>query len=64
MIPQIEPIHEVIKALGIKIFVVEGVEADDVIGTLAAEAEQKGISTIISTGDRFSSIGHQKILSW
>ena len=52
MIPQIEPIHEVIKALGIKIFVVEGVEADDVIGTLAAEAEQKGISTIISTGDK------------
>ena len=49
LIPQIEPIHEVIKALGIKIFVVEGVEADDVIGTLAAEAEQKGISTIIST---------------
>ncbi len=52
LIPQIEPIHEVVKALGIKIFVVEGVEADDVIGTLAAEAEQKGISTIISTGDK------------
>ena len=52
LIPQIEPIHEVIKALGIKIFVVEGVEADDVIGTLAAEAEQKGIATIISTGDK------------
>ena len=52
LIPQIEPIHEVIKALGIKIFVVEGVEADDVIGTLATEAEQKGISTIISTGDK------------
>ena len=52
LIPQIEPIHEVIKALGIKIFVVDGVEADDVIGTLAAEAEQKGISTIISTGDK------------
>ena len=52
LIPQIEPIHEVIKALGIKIFVVEGVEADDVIGTLANEAEQKGISTIISTGDK------------
>ncbi len=52
LIPQIEPIHEVIKALGIKIFVVEGVEADDVIGTLASEAEQKGISTIISTGDK------------
>ena len=52
LIPQIEPIHEVIKALGIKIFVVDGVEADDVIGTLAAQAEQKGISTIISTGDK------------
>ena len=52
LIPQIEPIHEVIKALGIKIFVVDGVEADDVIGTLATEAEQKGISTIISTGDK------------
>ena len=52
LIPQIEPLHEVIKALGIKIFVVDGVEADDVIGTLAAQAEQKGISTIISTGDK------------
>ena len=50
--PQIQPIYDIVEALGIKIFVVDNVEADDVIGTLAKEAEEKGISTVISTGDK------------
>ncbi len=50
--PQIEPIHQIIKALGLPLLVIEGVEADDVIGTLAREASEKQINTIISTGDK------------
>ena len=50
--PQIQPIYDIVEALGIKIFVVDNVEADDVIGTLAKQAEEKGISTVISTGDK------------
>ncbi len=49
---QIEPIHEVVRALGWPILMVEGVEADDVIGTLASQAAAQGISTVISTGDK------------
>ena len=49
---QIQPIYDIVEALGIKIFVVDNVEADDVIGTLAKQAEEKGISTVISTGDK------------
>ncbi|WP_102794807.1 DNA polymerase I [Bowmanella denitrificans] len=49
---QIEPIHEIIKAMGLPILVVEGVEADDVIGTLARQASAVGIPTLISTGDK------------
>lgn len=49
---QIQPIHDIIKAMGLPLLVIEGVEADDVIGTLALEASQKGIETIISTGDK------------
>ncbi|MFM2108037.1 MAG: hypothetical protein RLZZ513_1105, partial [Pseudomonadota bacterium] len=49
---QIEPIHEVVKALGWPILMVEGIEADDVIGTLATEATALGLKTIISTGDK------------
>ncbi len=49
---QIEPIHNIIKALGIPLIVHPGVEADDVIGTLAREADQRGRSVIISTGDK------------
>jgi DNA polymerase-1 len=49
---QIEPIHEVVRALGWPILMVEGVEADDVIGTLASQAAAQGISTVISTGSR------------
>ncbi len=49
---QIEPIHEAVRAMGWPILMVEGIEADDVIGTLACEATAKGLSTIISTGDK------------
>ncbi|MEQ3696392.1 MAG: DNA polymerase I [Pseudomonadales bacterium] len=49
---QIQPIHDIIDAMGLPRIVVEGVEADDVIGTLAREASEKGIHTVISTGDK------------
>jgi DNA polymerase-1 len=49
---QIEPLHGVVKAMGLPLIMVEGVEADDVIGTLAKQAEEAGISTLISTGDK------------
>ncbi|WP_343655373.1 DNA polymerase I [Cupriavidus sp.] len=49
---QIEPIHEAVRALGWPIVVVEGVEADDVIGTLACQATQQGVRTVVSTGDK------------
>lgn len=49
---QIEPLHEIIRALGWPLLIVEGVEADDVIGTLARQAEAQGINTIISSGDK------------
>jgi len=49
---QVEPLLESITALGWPLLQIEGVEADDVIGTLARQAEQKGIRTIISTGDK------------
>jgi len=49
---QVEPIHKIIAAMGIPLFVEEGVEADDVIGTLARQAEAADRSVIISTGDK------------
>jgi DNA polymerase-1 len=49
---QIEPIHQIIRAMGLPILCIEGVEADDVIGTLAREATEKQIDVIISTGDK------------
>ncbi|MFP3753583.1 DNA polymerase I [Cupriavidus sp. SIMBA_020] len=49
---QIEPIHEAVRALGWPIVVVEGVEADDVIGTLACQATAQGVRTVVSTGDK------------
>ncbi|PIE25205.1 MAG: DNA polymerase I [Neptuniibacter caesariensis] len=49
---QVEPIHNIIKALGLPLIIEEGVEADDVIGTMAREASAKGIATLISTGDK------------
>lgn len=52
MRPQIEPIHQIIKAMGLPLLMISGVEADDVIGTLAAQATEQGIDTLISTGDK------------
>ncbi|RQS24552.1 DNA polymerase I [Burkholderia sp. Bp8998] len=49
---QVEPIHGAVRALGWPLLMVEGVEADDVIGTLAREAEQHGMKVIVSTGDK------------
>jgi len=49
---QIEPLHTIIKAMGLPVIVESGVEADDVIGTLAKHATEKGIETLISTGDK------------
>ncbi len=52
LVQQIQPIHDIIRALGIPLLIEEGVEADDVIGTLAKQAEQNKVNTIISTGDK------------
>ncbi|WP_288428302.1 DNA polymerase I [uncultured Pantoea sp.] len=49
---QIEPLHEMVRAMGLPLLAVSGVEADDVIGTLALEAEKKGHAVLISTGDK------------
>ena len=49
---QIEPIHEAVKHMGWPILMVEGVEADDVIGTLSVQATALGMNTIVSTGDK------------
>ncbi|MDX1755128.1 MAG: DNA polymerase I [Marinobacter sp.] len=49
---QIEPIHQIIRAMGLPLLIVPEVEADDVIGTLAHEATSKGIDVVISTGDK------------
>ena len=49
---QIQPLHHIIKALGIPLLVIDGVEADDVIGTLALRASQQGQKVLISTGDK------------
>ena len=49
---QIEPLHACVKALGLPLLCIEGVEADDVIGTLAHHATQAGRDAVISTGDK------------
>ncbi|MDQ3261960.1 MAG: DNA polymerase I [Pseudomonadota bacterium] len=49
---QIEPLLETIRALGWPLLMVDGVEADDVIGTLARHAESRGANTVVSTGDK------------
>lgn len=49
---QIEPLHTMVKAMGLPLMAVPGVEADDVIGTLAREAEKAGRPVLISTGDK------------
>ncbi len=49
---QIQPIHDIIRAMGLPLLVVPGVEADDVIGTLAAQATEAKLDTVISTSDK------------
>ncbi|HIF9330570.1 TPA: DNA polymerase I [Photobacterium damselae] len=49
---QIEPLHAVIKAMGLPLISISGVEADDVIGTLATQASKAGMPVLISTGDK------------
>ncbi|MCH8501006.1 MAG: DNA polymerase I [Aliidiomarina sp.] len=49
---QIKPLHEIIRAMGLPLISIEGVEADDVIGTLAQQAADEGRTTLISTGDK------------
>ncbi|MFQ1017944.1 DNA polymerase I [Gilliamella sp. BG7] len=50
--PQIEPIHTILKAMGLPLLCIKGVEADDVIGTLARQAERENLEVLISTGDK------------
>ena len=52
MRPQIEPIHTIVRAMGMPLLVIDGVEADDVMGTLAHQATQQGIDVVLSTGDK------------
>ncbi|UQY44076.1 DNA polymerase I [Erwinia sp. PK3-005] len=49
---QIEPLHNMVRAMGLPLLAVSGVEADDVIGTLALQAEKQGRAVLISTGDK------------
>ena len=49
---QIAPLHQIIEAMGLPLICISGVEADDVIGTLARQASAQGRSTLISTGDK------------
>ncbi|SMF99450.1 DNA polymerase I [Burkholderia singularis] len=49
---QIEPIHSAVRALGWPLLMIEGVEADDVIGTLATLAQARGMNVVVSTGDK------------
>ncbi|MDR9438407.1 MAG: DNA polymerase I [Halomonas sp.] len=49
---QVQPLHDCVKALGLPLLCIEGVEADDVIGTLARQATEAGRDAVISTGDK------------
>ncbi len=49
---QIEPLHELVKAMGFPVLMVQGVEADDVIGTLTPKGQEQGFEVVISTGDK------------
>ena len=49
---QVEPIHAIVRAMGLPLLSIEGVEADDVIGTLASEAEAHDRAVVVSTGDK------------
>jgi len=50
--PQVQPIFDIVEAMGLPLLVIEGVEADDVIGTLARQATEQKCDVIISTGDK------------
>ena len=52
LVQQIEPLHDCVRAMGWPLLAIQGVEADDVIGTLARQAEAHGMHCIISTGDK------------
>ena len=52
MRPQVQPIHDIVRAMGLPLLVIEGVEADDVIGTYCAQAVAAGIEVVVSTGDK------------
>ena len=52
LVRQIEPLHQAIRAMGWPLLMIDGVEADDVIATLATRAEAEGMRTVISTGDK------------
>ncbi len=60
---QIEPLHAIIQAMGLPLVVIPGIEADDIIGTLATEAKAQGLFTLISTGDKdFAQLVCEKIV--
>ncbi len=62
LIQQIKPIHDIIQASGIPLIIEHGVEADDVIGTLAKQAVREGIPVLISTGDKdFAQLVNEEI---
>ncbi|MBX3590382.1 MAG: DNA polymerase I [Burkholderiaceae bacterium] len=52
LVRQIPVIHEMVRALGWPLLMIEGIEADDVIATLACDASRRGMDTVISTGDK------------
>ena len=52
LVGQIAPLHTIVRAMGLPLLMVDGVEADDVIGTLARRAEAAGLPVLISTGDK------------
>ena len=49
---QIQPLYDIIRAMGLPLLLIDGVEADDVIGTLATQASEQGMHTLVSTGDK------------
>ncbi len=52
LVGQIEPLHAIVRAMGLPLLCVDGVEADDVIGTLVVQARAHGLEVVVSTGDK------------
>ena len=52
LVCQIQPLHDLIRAMGVPLLMIDGVEADDVIATLSRQAANQGIKTVVSTGDK------------